>query len=295
MEAVHLLLDCHATIGESPTWVPEAHALFWIDVKAPTLNRTDWPSGPTRSWRFGSDIGGFALTCDGGAVVALRDGLCRCDLATGFTTLLHAPPFDPALHRFNESACDAAGRLWLGVMFDPLPGVRSPPLPSALHSFRSDEGLRPQPDAAELHNGAAWSPDHRTFYLSHSNTGRVIAYDFDAAGGTLRGQRDLLAVPARDGLPDGAAVDGDGCYWCAIHGGGELRRYAPDGRLVQTVALPVSQPTMCAFVGDQLDEMVVTSAAQKLDAASLRRQPHAGGIFRFQPGVRGVARNPYVA
>ena len=293
--SIDLFLDCHAAIGESPTWVPRERALFWIDVKAPTLNRTEWPAGPTRSWRFGSDIGGFALTRDGNAVVALRQGLALCDLRTGATTLLQPPPFDPALHRFNEGACDAAGRLWLGVMFDPLPGVRSPPLPSALHSFRADEGFRPQPDAAELHNGIAWSPDNRTLYLSHSNGGRVIAFDFDPDAGTLGRKRDLLAIPARDGLPDGAAVDEEGCYWCAVHGGSALRRYAPDGRLLRTVTLPVTQPTMCAFAGDALDEMVVTSAAQKLDAAALRRQPHAGGIFRFRPGMRGVARNPYVA
>ena len=291
---IELFLDCHAVIGESPSWVAAERAIYWIDVKAPSLNRTDWVSGQTRTWRFGSDIGGFGLTAEGGAVVGLRQGLCLCDLATGALRLLHPPPFDPALHRFNEAACDSAGRLWLGVMFDPLPGQRSEPLRSSLHSFTFAEGLRPQPDGAELHNGAAWSPDGRIFYLSHSYRGEVMAFDFDAESGRLGRGRRVFTIPHADGLPDGAAVDEDGCYWCALHGGGELRRYTPDGRLDRTVKLPVSKPTMCAFAGDELDEMVVTSAAEKLDAAALRREPHAGGIFRLRPGVRGVRRNPYV-
>jgi sugar lactone lactonase YvrE len=47
---------------------------------------------------------------------------------------------------------------------------------------------------------------------------------------------------------------------------------------------------MCAFVGPELDEMVVTSARQKLSEDELKREPHAGGLFRFRPGVRGLPR-----
>ncbi len=91
-------------------------------------------------------------------------------------------------------------------------------------------------------------------------------------------------------MPDGAAMDEEGCYWCAIHGGGVLHRYDPSGALMARVTLPISQPTMCAFVGRELDEMVVTSARDKLTEDQLKREPHAGGLFRFRPGVRGLPR-----
>ncbi len=38
---VELLLDCQATIGESPTWAADEAALYWIDVKEPALHRLD--------------------------------------------------------------------------------------------------------------------------------------------------------------------------------------------------------------------------------------------------------------
>ena len=60
-----------------------------------------------------------------GAIVALRTGIFRLDFSTGETRQLAPPPFDPNLFRFNEGACDANGRFWVGVMFDPLEG--SPP------------------------------------------------------------------------------------------------------------------------------------------------------------------------
>ena len=56
------------------------------------------------------------------------------------------------------------------------------------------------------------------------------------------------------------------------------------------ILLPVSQPTMCAFGGEALDEMYVTSARDKLSPEALEREPLAGALLRLRPGERGVAR-----
>ena len=42
-------------------------------------------------------------------------GVKEVEFASGDLTPLAPPPFDPSLHRFNEGACDAAGRFWIGV------------------------------------------------------------------------------------------------------------------------------------------------------------------------------------
>ena len=92
-------MNVHATIGESPTWVPDERALYWIDVKAPVLYRYCPDDETTRCWPLTSDVGAFALTGDGCALVALRQGLFRLDLNSGGLRLLAEPPFDPALFR----------------------------------------------------------------------------------------------------------------------------------------------------------------------------------------------------
>jgi sugar lactone lactonase YvrE len=287
---IEVVLDAGATIGESPTWASAERALYWIDVKAPALYRYDPATGGQRRWPMPSDIGAFGLVSDPpGAVVALRQGIFRLGFASASLTRLAPPPFDPALFRFNEGACDSAGRFWVGVMFDPLDeGVRSQK--SGLHSFTLREGLRPEPDTAELHNGMAWSPDGRQFYLAHSERQEVFAYAFDQESGRL-GARDLFArIPAALGLPDGAAVDSQGGYWCALHGGSRLRRFTAAGAVDRDIALPVSQPTMCAFAGEALDVLYVTSAADKLTPQQRRREPLAGALLRLRPGERGIAR-----
>ena len=287
---IEVVLKADAVIGESPTWSARERALYWIDVKRPALYRFDPATGGHRSWRLTSDVGGFTLT-DGmaGAVVALREGVFRLEFASGALTRLAPPPFDPSVHRFNEGACDAAGRFWIGVMFDPLHSGAQPQK-SSLHSFSLKDGLRLEPDAAELHNGMAWSPDGRLFYLSHSQSREIFAYEFDAEGGRIGARRPFARLPEALGLPDGAAVDAQGGYWCALHGAGRLRRYTANGAVDRDIMLPVSQPTMCAFGGDELDTLYVTSATDKLDAEQRRRQPLAGALLRLRPGERGIPR-----
>ncbi len=287
---IEVLLDCHATIGESPTWSSVEAAIYWIDVKAPALHRLD-REARLRTWQLESDVGAFALT-DGppGAVVALRTGLFDLDLATGETSLLAPPPFDPDLFRFNEGICDEQGRFWIGTMFDPLPGHQAPAASAPLHCFTQARGLVTAPDAAELHNGAAWSPDGHSLMLSHSNEGTIYRHSYDPDVGMIGPAQPFARVAMADGVPDGAAMDEEGCYWCAIHGGGVLHRYDPGGQLVGTVDLPISQPTMCAFVGEALDELVVTSATDKLTPEQLVNQPLAGALLRLRPGVRGIPR-----
>ncbi len=54
------------------------------------------------------------------------------------------------------------------------------------------------------------------------------------------------------------------------------------------MALPVTQPTSCAFAGEDLDVLVITTARRHLDEARLREEPHAGSVFCCRPGPRGL-------
>lgn len=280
------VVAAHATIGESATWSAPEGALYWIDVKAPSLNRLHVASGETRSWTLGSDVGAFCLASDDGAVVALRQGVFHLDLTTGEQRRLAPPPFDPALFRFNEGGVDPGGRFWIGVMFDPLqPGPERRAAP--LHSFTLKDGLRAEDDAAVLHNGMAWSADRKSFFLSHSYERTIFRFAFDPETGRLGGREVFARVGEADGIPDGAAIDEEGGYWSALHGAGRLRRLHADGRMDHDFAVPASQPTMPAFGGGDLATLYVTTAAEKTSAS---REPCAGDVFSASSPWKGIAR-----
>ena len=70
---VDLWLDCQASVGESPTWLGAANAIYWIDVKEPALHCIG-AGGVHSHWNVESDIGAFALLEDrAAALVALAE------------------------------------------------------------------------------------------------------------------------------------------------------------------------------------------------------------------------------
>ncbi len=287
-------VDGGAILGECPTWVPEEGALYWVDIKAPALYRYDEAAGRQQAWDLPSHIGAFALLeTTPAAIVALRDGLFRLDLASGDVDRLMALPFDPALFRCNEGIVDATGRFWFGVMFDPIVAGDPPKQKGWLNSFSRAEGLRRHDDMAEVHNGMAFTPDGRALLLSHSEDGSIRRHRFDPGNGALGGSEPFATVPDDLGVPDGAAMDADGCYWAAIYGGGRLRRFTPHGDIDRDILLPVSQPTMCCFAGAGLDTLYVTSASEGLTNAQRAAEPLAGALLRLDPGVRGHPKSVY--
>jgi sugar lactone lactonase YvrE len=145
-----------------------------------------------------------------------------------------------------------------------------------------------------ISNGIGWSPDASTMYLNDSGTGRVDAFHFRGATGTISERRTLVHIDQPGVAPDGLTVDEDGAIWVALWGGGAVNRYAPDGSLLATVPIPVERPTSCAFGGPDRATLFVTTARADLDEAALARQPDAGRVFSIDGlGVRGLPCQQY--
>jgi sugar lactone lactonase YvrE len=134
-------------------------------------------------------------------------------------------------------------------------------------------------------NGLAWSPDGTRMYLSdsHPTVNRIWAYDYDTATGTPRDRRIFVEMKAHEGRPDGAAIDTDGCYWTCANDAGKLLRFTPQGRLDREIAVPAAKPTMCAFGGEALDTLFVTTIRPAGSTQAL-----AGALLVLRPGVQGL-------
>jgi sugar lactone lactonase YvrE len=98
-------------------------------------------------------------------------------------------------------------------------------------------------------------------YHADSRGQYVNAFDFDRTTGGLSNARPLLTLTEEQGLPDGAAVDGDGFYWSAGVTAGRLNKISPQGVLVDSIELPVAAPTMPCFGGDNRRTIFITSLA----------------------------------
>ena len=282
-------------LGESPLWHPAEQVLYWCDIPGHALNRFDPKDGAHQVWPFDSDVACCAPLMEGGLLLALRSGLVRFDTDTGKAKPLRCDlPYDPKTERFNDGKADAQGRMWVGTIYEP-----REPAKAALYRY-ADGKLDKMADKITVSNGLAWSPDARTMYWSDTKAHTVFAFDFERAGGAISNQRVFAQFPVKTadqdlstygGRPDGAAVDAEGHYWCAMFEGARLLRIAPDGTLVQEIKLPVHCPTMPCFGGADLKTLYVTTSREKRPAGELAREPLAGCVLQLRVEVAGLPAN----
>lgn len=271
-------------LSEAPVWCGRTRRLWWVDVARARLNSLDPASGARDAFDLpGKAAGSCVLRAAGGLAVALDDALCAFDPGTAALTRLVAPENDQPLNRLNDAKADRRGRLWIGTMnaqaFEP---------DGALYRIAPDLAVERQFGDVIIPNSIAFSPDDRTFYFSDTRRFTIWAFDFDLAGGRIANRRVFADTTGHPGRPDGSTVDAEGFLWNAEIMGGRLVRYAPDGRIDRVVPTPVPRPTSCAFGGDGLETLYVTSMSIGLGEAELAAAPGSGGLIAFRPGVRGL-------
>lgn len=275
-----------AALGEGPVWDAASGALWFVDIKAPSVHRLDPASGDVASWPAPAQVGWVFPTGEGTMIAGLQTGLARFDPADGsFAHLADVEPERPG-NRLNDATVGADGSVWFGSMDD---GHEQP----TGRFFRFD-GASVTPLAIEpvpITNGPALSPDGTTLY--HVDTVGGVIRASPVADGRVTGEpRAFVRIDPAVGHPDGVSTDSAGNVWVAIWGGWCARLYAPDATLLREVRLPCAQVTKVALGGPDLRTAYVTTAQIGLDAAALADQPEAGHLFAFDVEVSGRALPP---
>jgi sugar lactone lactonase YvrE len=297
MTAAKSLIDCHCVLGEGIFWDARDGRLWWVDVPMPSrLYRYDPASGELKSWEMDEMITTVVVRENGeGLVIASHGGLNFFDPANpGLKRILDPEPMKP-FNRANDGAADPKGRFWLGTMQNNIA-----PDGSGFEVISNSGGLyRIDPDLTchvierdiTISNTICWSPDAKTMYFTDTVIGTIFAYDFELGTGEISNRRDFARFDR--GHPDGSTVDGEGYLWNARWDGSCVVRFAPDGSVDRVIEVPAAQVTNCAFGGDDLSTLYITTARHGLSAAQLDATPEAGNIFALKPGVRGLADNRF--
>ena len=285
-----LIVDARNAVGESPVWVPQENALYWVDIANGGLQRWSADTGHVHAWKTPEMLACIARHSGGGWVAGMESGFFH--LHPHSDGSLDSERLASVEHRredmrLNDGRCDRQGRFWAGSMVLNM-GLSAPE--GRLYRYGAGQSgvIAAQLDGFIVPNGLGFSPDGTTMYLSdsHPDVQLIWAFDYDTETGTPSNRRVFVDMNHFPGRPDGAAVDAEGFYWICANDAGLIHRFAPDGRLDFSLAVPVKKPTMCAFGGSRMDTLFVTSIRPGDD-----HDPHslAGGVFALNPNVKGLA------
>jgi sugar lactone lactonase YvrE len=283
-----LIFNAQNAVGESPVWHAGEQALYWVDIPAKALY--SWKEGHgVQTWHASEMIGCIAMYASGGWIAAMESGIFHLLLQANGSIL--EKPLASITHpiagmRFNDGRCDRQGRFLAGTMLMSMADSRQE---GCVVSYQEESNLHAVVQGLYTPNGMAFSPDGRTMYLSdsHPKSQLVWVFDYDTATGIPSNRRVFVDMNSLPGRPDGAAVDEEGCYWVCGNDAGLIHRFTPQGKLDQSLAVPVKKPAMCAFGGADMKTLYVTSIRPA--NMDLTDQPLAGGVFALRPGVRGIS------
>ena len=104
------------------------------------------------------------------------------------------------------------------------------------------------------------APDLKTLYYTDSFAREIYSFDYDIETGSLVNRRIFATIPESHGLPDGLAVDQQGCVWSALWDGFGLVRFDQDGNIAVRVQFPTRKVSSLTFGGDDLQDIYVTAA-----------------------------------
>ncbi|MFC4736594.1 SMP-30/gluconolactonase/LRE family protein [Bacillus daqingensis] len=288
MSKAELLYDAKALLAEGPFWDEDNQQLIWVDIEGKNVHFLD-PLGENETHSFDQRVGCAVRSISGDIYAGLDHGFYRYDPESGELHSIYDPEEDKPGNRFNDGKCDPKGRFFAGTMV--LEGEDGD---AALYCLNGGRTVSTVLTGATVSNGMAWDERKEVFYYIDTPTHEIRRYPYNFEDGTL-GEPDVVyTAPDDGGHPDGMTIDEEGKLWVAFFDGGCVRRICPDEQQVlETVEVAATNVTSCCFGGKNMDELFITTGREGRTDEELEQEPHAGGIFKYRPGVSGAKSYRY--
>jgi len=257
--------------GEGPIFWNDH--LLYVDIEGHALISLDPKTETEKVWEIGERIGTVVPRQSGGFVCAGDSGIYSFDPVTGDKKSMADPESDKRPdNRFNDGKCDPSGRFWAGTI-----STVKKTGDANLYMLDVNGDLSLKVPGVTNSNGICWNAKADRMYYIDTPTKEIWAFPFNNQLSEL-GEKQVVfntEDAGLDGSPDGMTMDADGMLWVAMcHGGAVLRIDPHNGSLLQKIDFPCVETTACAFGGDKLERLFVTTGIHK----SIEEE-NAGRVF----------------
>jgi len=235
-------------LGEGPTYDPKRNVAWWFDIEGSRLFEHDFATNQTESFALPFMASMLAVVNDNQQLIATEGGLFLREEMTGQLILHHPLESGKPDTRSNDGRVHPCGALWIGTM-----GKQAENSAGAIYHFFMGKLTRMY-SGITIPNAICFSPDQHTAYFADSILNKIMRVAIDPQTALPIGRAEVFFEQGtRKGALDGVIVDRSGNLWVAVWGGSCLQKISDTGKLIDTITLPVTQPTCPCFVGGDLD------------------------------------------
>lgn len=274
-----------AKLGEGAFWDYRTQQLYWIDILDNSLHIYNPKTKKNRSLSTASTIGTVVPSKkENEAVIALQDGVYLINTKSGKTRMFSNVEKDVPSNRLNDGKCDPSGRLWVGSMaFNQEKGA------AKLYMIDEKGEAVIKKDKVTISNGIVWSKNNKTMFYIDTPTSEIKAYRYNDSAGTISNERVLVKIDDSLGSPDGMTIDENDNLWVGMWNGNAVLQFdSKTGKLLAKVNVPAHNVTSCAFGGENLDELYITTASIDMSDEEKEKFPLAGSLYKVKTEVKGV-------
>jgi sugar lactone lactonase YvrE len=283
---------CNTNIyhGEGPTYDTTTDTAWWFSISTAELHELHLGSGKktVHSLPFMASV--LARIDAERQLIVSEYGLHIRTIETGALDLVTPIENDRPEMRSNDGRIHPSGALWYGTMTKTGEGRKGA---GTIYHVAQGKVTVLYPNIS-IPNGICFSPDGATGYFVDTMENLYMKVALDPATGLPVGKPEVFADErGGPGGVDGSVCGADGTIWNARWGVGEIHHYATDGSKLAVYKLPPAQTTCPAFIGQNADRLLVTTAGEGLDAEALKADPEAGFTYELGIPVKGVFEPAY--
>lgn len=268
--------NIRTVLGESPVWNSESNSWYFVDIIEGNIFQLHGTEIEILS-KNEFYISNLTLCKNG-----LLKTVCSDVVITGLESINFARINQPLAHRANDGSVGPDGKYWFGTMEKAPSGLNG-----RLFSLDTKGMLVDQDAEIGIPNSFIWL-DEKHVLISDSFLQKTFKVALLESGKLDWINRAVwLDLSQTEGTPDGGALDADGNVWLAVWGDASIHKYSPDAVLLEKITLNALQPTSCAFGGDNMDEMLITTATEGMSDEQLSQYPDSGKVLLRKMDVKG--------
>lgn len=270
-------------LGKGPVWSVSESYLWWVDLKRAKLHRHNPSTGNTR--RYDLPIHASYLALWKGLLLMAGDREVGVyDPATEEYETLNSLVEMPVGCRTHDggiapdgglliSTTDSGGAEVQGQYFH----VRDGELPALVDL-----------PSLLVSNTICFSRDGQTFYTCDTSERFIMAYDCAPKTLTFTNKRVFAEPSHPNGFPNSSAMDVQDGIWTCEWGAGRIVRRDSTGVTTNVIELDAPHPTGCAFGGDDMKTLFITTSRGRMTDKMFERHPMSGGLFAIDVEVPGA-------
>ncbi len=270
--------------GEGPIW--HDGALLYVDIENGMVIRLDPETGEEATCDLKDKVGRVGTVVprkSGGFLVAGDNGFFSIS-DSGEIKQMGDPEPNKVDNRFNDGKCSPDGHFFAGTI-----SLVKKEGDATLYKLSKEGKVSEAYGPVTNSNGIAWNAVGDTMFYIDTPTKKVLAFDYK--DGRLGDKKAVIDTSKYEASPDGMAIDEKDNLWVAFcHGACVINYCTKTGKELRKIDLPCLETTACAFGGEDLATLYVTTGIHKSEV-----EADAGLIFKVTGlGVKGQKSNTYL-